>query len=1055
MKAEPRLPRWTVALLGRLAKGARADEVLGDLEEVHRARVRERGRLIAGVLTALETLDMARVLLLARGRPSGGPSWLDFKLGIRMLVKHPGLTVLGSLAMAFAIFAGAGFYELVSQVVSPRLPLPEGDRVVGVQLWDAERGRFERRVLYDLGVWKEELESLEALGAWRAGERNLVTGDGRGEPVPVTSIDAAAFAVGRVAPLLGRALTAEDQRPGAPAVAVIGHELWLDRFAGDRDVLGTTVRVADVPTTVVGVMPEGYGFPAVGHGLWVPFDPDAGAYEPGQGPAVTVVGRLAEGASLDDARAELEVVAARMAASFPATHASLRPQVLPFARAVLGIPASVSALLVSAVGVASNIPLVLFLVLVCGNVALLVFARASSRESELVVRSALGASRGRIVLQLFAEALVLAALAMALGLAAAQYGLAWVMRIVESVFLEGGRLPFWFRPTLSPLTIFYAGLLTVVAAGVAGVLPALKVTRALGAQLQRRSAGGGGFRFGGVWSVVIVVQIAVTMIFPVLTLATRAQREQELVEDLDFPAGEYLAGRLEMDPGPAAASAAPADSGAARLRARFRPVAERLEERLASDPRVRGVTFAERLPREYHGWRQVEVDGPTAPPMDERGHRLGSAAVAVDYFDVMGAEVVAGRGFRPSDVGDGPGVVVVNESFVERILGGRNAIGQRVRYLASEEFRAPDQEPGPWHEIVGVVEDLGTRSGYGYQGMYHPAAAGDVHPGRIVVHVGGDARAFAAVLQSAAVQVDPALQLHDVITLDEVTRGQRDFFAFWTAILTAGSAMALLLSLGGIFAVMSFTVSRRTREIGIRVALGASRTRVVLAIFRRPLVQVALGVATGGALLATLRVGLGDVRPSLLEAASLAGYVMAVAAVCLLACVGPTMRALSVEPGDALRVDGERPARTLTPRPPLTRRSHPAEIGEQVERLAPQPGRGMVRDDAPQPGDGQVPREVVRDGLEGLQAHLLARASGDDLVEHGERPGGAHLAQRLGGLLLGLGAPRLGHHPAQEPHRFLGRQLGHALDGVEPELGVGVAERHLEEHLPAPRAARP
>jgi predicted permease len=533
------------------------------------------------------------------------------------------------------------------------------------------------------------------------------------------------------------------------------------------------------------------------------------------------------------------------------------------------------------------------------------FARATARERELVVRSALGASRRRIITQLFVEALVLASVAAVAGLAAARHGIRWVLRIAQAMVLEGDPLPSWFRAELSSTTLFYAALLTVLAAVVAGVLPGLKVTRDLGRHLQRAAAGGGGFRFGGVWTVVIVCQIAVTMIFPLFILVTRSQSERELAEDLALPAHEYVSARLGMTPsGPAAA--APEDADAWR-RDRFGPSVQRLEARLTEEPRITGVAFTERLPRQYHPWRQIEVDGPTAEPRDERGHRLASSTVTLDYFDVVGARVVAGRGFRPADLGEGPGAVVVNESFVRRILGGRNAVGQRVRYLASEEYRDPSQDPGPWHEIVGVVEDMGTLSGYGPQGMYHPARAGEIQPVHVVMHVRGEASTFVPVLQSVAADVDPSLRLHQLFTLDQVTLGQREFFAFWTTILVTVSGLALLLSLGGIFAVMSYTVARRTREIGIRVALGADARRIVLSIFRRPLTQVAAGIVVGGVLAALYSVAALTEYGGAVSAGGIAlllGYVAFMLGVCLLACVVPTRRALGVEPAEALSLEG-------------------------------------------------------------------------------------------------------------------------------------------------------
>ena len=895
MRALRRLASW-------LIRGPDAELIRGDLEELWE---RDVGR---GMPRWRASLRYGRNLLgswrstwrLRPGGRGGLPSWLDFKLGARMLVKYPGLTVLGGLAMAFAIFVGAAAFEFTSQVLNTDLPLPEGDRVVGIRAWDAERSGSESRLLYDLSVWREELESLETVGATRGLDLNLVDPSGVGGPVTAAAMEAAGFRVARVPPEMGRWLTDADAVPGAPPVVVISHDLWRSRFDGDPDVVGTVVRLGDAPTTVVGVMPEGYGFP-VAQEAWVPLDTRAGAIEPRKGPGVMVFGRLATGFDMEAARRELEVVGARLAAAHPATHEHLRPQLLPWGRAVLGIPASFSSLALTAIGLASNIPLVLFLVLICGNVALLMFARASSRESELLMRSALGASRRRLVIQLFAEALVLASAAAVLGLVAANYAVSWLLRITRSIALEGDSLPFWFHGGLSPSTIAYAGVLAVIAAAVAGVMPGLKVTRSLAPRLQAASAGGGGFRFGGVWTVVIVLQIAITMIFPLFTLLTRAQSRLELVENIDLASHEYVGARLVLDP--PAGRVAPDDSAAARLDERFAAAALGLRDRLLSDPRVAGIAFTERLPRQYHPWREIEVDGPTAKPRFSAEHRLGSTTVSPDYFDVMNGEIVAGRGFSPSDA-DGRNVVVVNQSFVEIVLGGRSAVGQRLRYMAWDEDDGRDPEPGPWHEIIGVVEDLGTVSGYGHMGVYHTAPAGQFRPAHMVVHVRGDPRTFMPAIRTAATGLDPGLQLHDVITLDEVTRGQREFFAFWETLIVAVSAVALLLSLGGIFAVMSFTVARRTREIGIRVALGSSHARVLASVFRRPLRQIGLGLLVGGLVIGAAAMSASDVLPRPLAIGIVAAYVLAMAAICALACLGPALRALAVEPGEALRAEG-------------------------------------------------------------------------------------------------------------------------------------------------------
>ncbi len=478
-----------------------------------------------------------------------GVSSLDFKLSLRMLVRYPGLTLVGGLAIAFAIWAGAGTFEFINQVVHPKLPLAQGERIVGIKTLDRATARAEAPALHDFARWAEELRTVEELGAFRLVQRNLISAGGTAEPVEVAEISASAFRVTGVPPLLGRHLVSADERPGAAPVAVIGHEVWRRRFAGDPGIVGREIRLGRRVHTVVGVMPVGYGFP-VDQGLWTPLRLDPLAFAPGQSPRVRVFGRLAPGATLEEARAELAALGERAAAQLPATHGRLRPQVMPYGESIMSFSRAESAGSLSV-----NLFLVMLLVLVCGNVALLMFARAASREGELVVRSALGATRGRLVGQLFLEALVLAAAGAALGLAAVEAGLAWAFEMVRA---STDFFPFWLRPRLSPATVAYAALLTVVAAGVAGGVPGLKATRGLRAGLQRASAGGGGFRFGGVWTTVIVVQVALTVAFPVVAYVLHTEVAELQAVDVGFPDEQYLAVRVEMD------EAAPAGAPRAR-----------------------------------------------------------------------------------------------------------------------------------------------------------------------------------------------------------------------------------------------------------------------------------------------------------------------------------------------------------------------------------------------------------------------------------------------------------------------------------------------------------
>lgn len=890
-------PGWSRALLRRLAPEEREDEVLGDLEEAHRRRVRDRGRFLAGILTALETVDMAFALL--RDRWDGGSvSLLDFKLGLRMLVRYPGLTTLGGLAIAFAIFAGAGTFEFLSQVAHPKLPFEDGDRMVGIELWNAAENRGHPRALFDYGVWQEELTTVEEIGAFDTVVRNVIVGERTPHVVTGALIDAAGFRITGVAPLMGRTLVEDDERPDAPLAVVLGYDVWQNVFAGDAGVVDRVVRVGAERATVVGVMPEGFTFP-VAHGMWLPLRTDPGAVRPGEGAAISVFGRLAPGASLDDARAELEGVGRRLAAAFPATHEHLRPYVKPYARAMLGgLPASISDLLVTAVVMSWNIPLLLFLFLVCGNVALLMFARVAARESELVVRSALGAGRRRIVGQLFAEALVLAAVGAALGLAAAAVGLRWGYHVVE-VELWGGPLPFWLRPELSGRTVVYTLVLTLMGAAVAGVLPALKATRGLGTRLRQATAGGGGFRFGGVWTAVIVSQIAVTVVAPVVTIAVGLEGRDIKTYDLGIPAHEYLTAQLTIQSGESGAPAPPA-TPSEDVDAPYAATLAELERGLLADSRVAGVTFAELVPRMYSGWHQIEVDGPTAPPLDERGHRLGAVDVEVDFFETLDIEPGVGRDFHPADAEEGSRAVIVNERFVGYVLGDRNALGLNFRYVDAEYEGYAAEQFSPWYEVVGVVQNLGRMSGYSGAVVYHPVARGTMNPVYALVHVRDDTEAFESRLRQVAFGVDPTLRIRDAKTLDRVDDSTVEFYRFWFWLLVMVSGVGVVLSLGGIYAVMAFTVARRTREIGIRVALGAPGTRIVLAVLRRPLIQVVVGILAGALLMAALR-GIGDIPPSAREVGLFLAYLAVVTGVCLLACVVPTRHALAVEPSEALR----------------------------------------------------------------------------------------------------------------------------------------------------------
>ena len=835
-------------------------------------------------------------------------SWLDFKLGLRMLLKYPGLTLVGGLAMAFAIWIGASTFDLYRKVVDPKLPLEDGDRVVGIQLWDAKAARMRRQLGHDLVAWRDELRTIVDVGAFRTLERNLVTPDGRAEPIEVAEMSASGFDLARVRPIMGRVLEQEDEAPGAPLVAVIGHDVWQRRFDGDPAIIGKTARMGREDATIVGVMPKDFAFP-VAQSVWLPLRLNVLEFTRGQGPSLRVFGRLADGASLDEAQAELTALGQRASKDYPQTHEHLRPQVLPYAQSIVRI------VLAGQIGLVSvNVVLLLLIVLICGNVGLLMFARATTRESEIVVRSALGASRARIVSQLFAEALVLGAFAAAIGLAAGGLGLRWLLSQVQNGVMEGARFPFWVTPRLNGTTIVYAFLLTVLAAALAGVMPGMKITRGLQARL-RETAASGTLGFGGVWTVIIVAQVAVTLAFPVTTLLLKRDMAKVRAMDVAFPASEYLSFRLEMDGArnPSGvlqelANEMPADALRTDFLEQYSNSFAELQRRLASDPKVASVAYGERLPRMYHPYRLVEVDEGGAAPMDPRwpGYRVASDKVDLGYFDAFAQPIIAGRGFRESDIGSDARVAIVNQKFVKMVFGDRNPIGRRIRITGMEEWpedRSPTGAPLPWLQIIGVVPDMGlayadeTKTA----GFYLPARPEDMYPLNVAVRLRRDTNDFVSELRAAAVAADPALRLYDIQPLNQINQTDLEFLQWWFRLLLAVSGLALALSLAGIYAVMSFAVARRTREIGIRIALGASRRGLIISTFKRPLTQVGTGVLAGAVLIVALGAVAQTGGITLVELSGFLLYTLFMMGVCMLASIVPTRRALRIQPTDALK----------------------------------------------------------------------------------------------------------------------------------------------------------
>jgi putative ABC transport system permease protein len=883
--------RARARLLLRRPAEERMDAEMAFHIEMETERLRARG---------LDAVEARRRALVAFGgvdryreelRDGRGLAWLgglslDLRLGARMLGKSPWLTLVGGFGMAVAVALGAGTYALFNSYFFPEIPLHEGDRVVVV-------GKFnppykDQKLLHDFLAWRRELRLLVDLGAFRTVQRNVAERSGLGEPIELAEMTASGFRVARVPALLGRTLAAEDERPGAPAVMVIGHDAWRSRFEGDRAIIGRELRIGRDVHTIVGVMPPGFRFP-VNHQYWVPLrvDPRA-AVAPGTGPGLDVFARLAPGATRESAQAELTVVARRLAAEGPRELARYEARIVPyvdlFTNAEAGNESTQYAITKFLVG--------LLLVVVATNVAVLVYARTVTRSSEIAVRTALGASRGRIVAQLFVEALVLSSASALVGLGITAVGL----DMLDQALNEDGGAPFWIDPGLSTGTVVYALALALLAAVIVGVLPALRAT---GSQLRATMGSLGSdarARLGKTWTGLIVAQIAIAVAILPPALLVGGQLGLMGARTPGFQTTQYLTTRFFLQSDMPASADAQADSAAADSR---RAVVTALLTRLRQEPAVVAATVSGGGPWEAGG-SLTEVDG-----ADRVAERTLVLPVDTAFFGTYGVRLLAGRAFTPTDaaLGDDSRPVIVNRSFATELLGGGNPVGRRVR------GRSEGDEVNPWHTVVGVVEDFPSSAvnptNPGVKGMMYTLVLAGEWPGSLITMKlrGTTQEAFVPTLRALAASVDQNLQLSEVQSLDAVYRDdmREGMQAALAIALITGSV--LLLSAAGIHSLMAFTVNQRRREFGIRAALGGQPRRILASVLARASRQLAVGLGVGLAASVAMDVATGGSLMSgtaLLLVPATAAFMLVVG---LLAAAGPARRGLRVQPSEALRAE--------------------------------------------------------------------------------------------------------------------------------------------------------
>lgn len=843
-----RAPAWARRLLGRIVPEARREDVIGDLDEAHAARTGRDGPASAWVRTSLEALDVAwvflRLRLRLRLREATVPmvSWPEVRLALRLARRSPLLSVTATLALATGIGVAVTGYTMVDTLVWGTLPWEGGDRFVMV----GARSRPENAPV-DLGrerllLLREATDVFREVGVIRSTRVNLRHAPGEVESVRGAYVSPSLFRAVPVVPQVGRTLTTGDVAAGSGRVAVLRESLWLRRYGGDASVVGRPIEIGGEPHVVVGVLPDSVRFSTAE--LWIPL-PDPG---PGEAVGGRVFGLLVPGLTPQAAEARIAPLGTRTGGD-----GEVGISVRHLTDEIVHGP--VEALMLALVAV-----LVLVLVVIAANVAHLFYARAVARGAEMSVRTALGASRARLVGQLGAEVLVLGGVAAVVGVAAAGA----VTGRMGSV-MEG--MP-WLDFTMDGTKAAFGVGVTLLAVLVAGVWPALRATReapAVGMRVGRSVAGDGMGRAG---SVMIVAEVALSVALLGTALVVARGFAAYAEPRVTLPRGEVVASWVgPMEP------------------ARARAFIDALE----SVPGVAVAAAATHLPRQEPETVPVRLeDGdPDALPAGAR-----RVAILPGFFEVMGARATAGRLLGDGDIAPGAApVVVVNEPFVEVFLGGRNAVGRRL--VVGDRAM----------EIVGVVPDLGMSLG-------DPRAAAGLY-----VPLGDEAFQFVVRapapwalegrLRAALATVDPSLAPGGFTLLERAAEENVAFLRGMSLALLGVGGVALLLSLVGTYALLSWAVTRRTREIGIRVALGARPGLILRGILGGAALRLGAGAVLGTAFGQILLAG----RDLFTFRLPDPGPLPFVAVVALLLVAGgtaawiPCLRALRVRPMEALRAE--------------------------------------------------------------------------------------------------------------------------------------------------------
>jgi putative ABC transport system permease protein len=797
----------------------------------------------------------------------------DLTFAVRTLLANRLATSIAILCIAIGIGVNTATFSMVDSILFAPLPFRDPARVVGVfgvqPRLGVRHGALSHPDLADIRARNRTLDGL----AMFAQDAFSVADSGRdADHIVGAEVSANLFRVLGVSPVVGHDFLDGNDLPGGDGVVLLSHELWSDRYQADPGIVGRTITVNGVPRTVLGVMPAGFAFPFV-QKMWVPFGVNPATAPRGDRIGVGVA-RLKAGVSLTEADADVRAIASRIAETFPAVNAGRGASVAPFRDYLSDEYTRMLAALVEGA-------VAFVLLIACANVANLSLTRALAREREIAVRSALGASRLRIVRQLLTENLVTAVAGGLLGLLLATWGME-AMRALIPV-----ELPFWIRLEINGRVLAFTTAATLLSGLAFGLVPALQLSSASGEALKDGTRGSSSGARGRIRNGFVVTQLGLSLVLLIVaTLMVRGFLSLQQ-RDVGYAPAPLLAAQLVI-------RAQGRDSIPQRL-----SYARRITERLAATPEVVSAALVDPLPLSGNGNSvRVVVDGHPVPRGDEPS--VSSLSVTDRFFDTYALRPLSGRVFDPRGRDDSLPVAVVSERFARQYWppSGRDAIGGR--------FRLGLDSAGGWLTIVGVVPtirmdmvdapDAQVYLPYGLAPRAQMALVARVAPGV-------DPHALAPALRSAARAVDPLVPVFDVYSVPDVISRRIWGFRFVGQLLGAFAALAFVLAAIGVYGVIAFSVAQRTREVGVRIALGARPADVLRLVMRQGVWLVcaglAVGVAGAGALSRLMTLVLFGVSPA--DAVAFVAIPLALAAVALFASWVPARRATLVNPVEALR----------------------------------------------------------------------------------------------------------------------------------------------------------